>query len=263
MLAPLYSWIDLLRQRTQLERDVETARTRVAEARVARGLAAGPSPTGEGEAVRELEFAEGQLAWWTSEASPPPPPNAIVTWTQSGGDALRAHLSGDPTVVAARGHAARALVSNAGTRALGDVSYAGSRLELVLDPVLGAAALLALLFARSLLWTNRAVDAVAAAAVTLFVGALVASIASRRRSVAEVRAGVAWVWHYTLFSEQTAALELEAGWLRALVAALRARRAFDGHKGEGGQLAELAGWRPDLEPFVAEVAKSSVAARER
>jgi hypothetical protein len=70
------------------------------------------------------------------------------------------------------------------------------------------------------------------------------------------------VWHFTFFSEQSAALELEVGWLRALVAALRARRAFDAHRGEGGQLVELAQWRPDLEPFVAEVAKSSVAARE-
>jgi hypothetical protein len=165
-------------------------------------------------------------------------------------------------VVAAHGRAARALVSKAGTRALGDVSFAGSRLELVLDSALGAAALLAVLFARALLWANRAVDAVAAAASTLFVGAIAASIATRRRSVAEVRAGVAWVWHYTLFSEQAAALEIEIGWLRALLGAMRARRAFDAHKGEGGQLAELARWRPDLEPFVGEVAKSSIEARK-
>jgi hypothetical protein len=44
----------------------------------------------------------------------------------------------------------------------------------------------------------------------------------------------------------------------ALSAALRAQRAFEGHKGEGGQLADLAKWRPDLEPVVVEVASSSI-----
>jgi hypothetical protein len=262
VLAPLYSWMDLLRQRTQIERDVDTARARVAEARAARGFEQGASPAAESDAAGALEAAEAELAWWTSEASPPPPPNAIVTWTQSGGDALRAILPVDPRRVAVRGRAARALVSKAGTRALGDVSYAGSGLELALDPLLGAAALLLALLARAHLWTNRAVDVVAAVAAMLFVAAVGASIASRRRSTVERRAGVAWVWHYTFFTEQAAALELEVGWLRALVAALRARRAFDAHRGEGGQLVELARWRPDLEPFVAEVAKSSVVARE-
>jgi hypothetical protein len=63
-----------------------------------------------------------------------------------------------------------------------------------------------------------------------------------------------------LFTEQAAALELEVGWLRTLSAALRARGAFDAHKAEGGQLAELASWRPDLEAAVVEVAKSSLVA---
>jgi hypothetical protein len=66
------------------------------------------------------------------------------------------------------------------------------------------------------------------------------------------------VWFHTLFPEQVASLELEVGWLRALAAALRARRAFDDHKGEGGQLAELARWRPDLTEVVVDVAKSSL-----
>jgi hypothetical protein len=261
VLAPLYSWMDLLRQRMQLEHDVETARTRVAEARAARGVAPAPLLLAESDAGGALEVAEAELAWWTSEGPPPPPPNAIVTWTQSGGDALRSVLSADPRVVAARGHAARGLVTRVGTRALGDVRYAGSKLELVLGPALAAAALLSVLFARATLWANHLVDVVAEGAVAFFVAALAASIASRRRGTAERRAGVAWVWHYTLFGEQTAALELEVGWLRALVAAMRARRAFDAHRGEGGQLAELTRWRPDLEPYVAEVAKLSVAGR--
>jgi hypothetical protein len=130
-------------------------------------------------------------------------------------------------------------------------------LELVVNACLGAAALLSLFFARMLVWHSRALDAVAAVLVALFAGAVVTGIVSRYRSVAERLAGIAWVWHYTFFSEQIAALELEVGWLRALVAALRARRAFDAHKAEGGQLVELARWRPDLEPFVAEAARSS------
>jgi hypothetical protein len=65
--------------------------------------------------------------------------------------------------------------------------------------------------------------------------------------------------HHALFREQTSAWELEVGWLRVLSAALRARRAFDDPRGEGGQLEELARWRPDLAAFVEEVAKSNVA----
>jgi hypothetical protein len=129
---------------------------------------------------------------------------------------------------------------------------------MALDPALGALAVLAVVYAHALHGESVARNAMALVGVLLFFGALAASALSRRRSAAERRAGLAWVWHHTMFAEQTSALELEAGWLRALVAALRARRAFDAHKGEGGQLRELARWRPDLEPFVAEAAKSRV-----
>jgi hypothetical protein len=91
-----------------------------------------------------------------------------------------------------------------------------------------------------------------------FAGVVSASFVARQRADAERRAAVDAVWHHTFFTEQAASLELEVGWLRALAAALRAQRAFDAHKGEGGQLVELARWRPDLEPVVAEVAKSSI-----
>jgi hypothetical protein len=259
MLAPLYSWIDLLAQRAGLEGNVETARTRVAEARAARGIEPGPSPSAEAEAASALGQAEAQLAWWKSETPPPPPPGALVAWTQVEGGSLRADLPTDPRTVAARARAAQSLVTRAGTRALGDVWYAGSKLELLLGPFLGAIAILCVLYARASAWRSRTWNEMAAAAVGLFVVAASASLASRRRAAGERRAGVSWVWHHRFFSEQASALELEVGWLRALVAALRAKRAFDAHKGEGGQLEELARWRPDLEPFVAEAVRRRVA----
>jgi len=258
LLAPLYSWMDLLTQRSRLEREVETARARVAEVRGVRGVAPEPVPSNEDAAAGALKAVEEQLAWWTSHAPPPPPPNALVLWTQSGGDALRPSMPSDPAVAGADARRVQAVVMAAGTRALGAVRYARSTLERVLDPVLGAIAVLSAVFARGSQWNGRPLNAVAAAAAALFFGALAASAVSRRRGAAERRAGLAWVWHHTLFAEQASALELEAGWLRALVAALRARRAFDAHRGEGGQLRELARWRPDLEPFVAEAARSRV-----
>jgi hypothetical protein len=258
LLAPLYSWMDLLTQRSKLEREVDTARGRVAEVRGARGVAPEPIPSNEDAAAGALQAVEEQLRWWKSHTPPAPPPNALVLWTQSGGDALRPSMPSDPAVAGADAREVRAVVTAAGTRALGAVSYAGSKLEMALDPALGALAVLLVVYAHALHGESRARNAMAIVAVLLFFGALAASALSRRRSAAERRAGLAWVWHHTLFAEQASALELEAGWLRALVAALRARRAFDAHKGEGGQLRELARWRPDLEPFVAEAAKSRV-----
>jgi hypothetical protein len=118
------------------------------------------------------------------------------------------------------------------------------------------AAIGSLLLARAESWRSRRLDVTALVAGGLFLAGLTASIASRRHGAAQSRAGIAWVWHHQSFTEQAAALELEAGWLRALVAALRARQAFDAHDAEGGQLAILARWRPDLEPFIVEAAKT-------
>jgi hypothetical protein len=169
---------------------------------------------------------------------------------------LRRALSPDPLVIAANGHAARPIVEAARARPLGDVRYAASTLEVVLSACLALAAIASLLLARAASWQSRRLDLTALVAVGLFLVGLVASIASRRHGAAQRRAAIAWVWHYRYFSEQAAALELEVGWLRALVAALRARQAFDAHGGEGGQLLDLARWRPDLEAFVAEAART-------
>jgi hypothetical protein len=180
----------------------------------------------------------------------------VGSWTRSGGDALQSELPSDPLTIAADGHAARPIVEAARARPLGDVRYAASTLEVVLSACLALSAIASLLLARSASWQSRRLDLVALVAVGLFLVGLAASIASRRHGSAQRRAGIAWVWHYKYFAERSAAIELEVGWLRALVAALRARHAFDARDGEGGQLVDLARWRPDLEPFVAEATKA-------
>jgi hypothetical protein len=255
VLGPLYSWMDLLKQRAGLDCNVETARARVEEARAARGALSAPCPSEEQGVVSALHAAEVELAWWRREAPPPPPPNAVGSWTRSGGDSLQSELPSDPLTIAADGHAARPVVEAARARPLGEVRYAASTLEVVLSACLAFCAIASLLLARSASWQSRRLDTVALVAVALFLVGLAASIASRRHGSAERRAGIAWVWHYKHFTEHAAALELEVGWLRALVVALRARYAFDARGGEGGQLIDLARWRPDLEPFVAEAAK--------
>jgi hypothetical protein len=256
VLGPLYSWMDLLKQRAGLDRNVEIARARVEEARAARGAPSAPCPSREQEVVGALHAVEVELAWWKREAPPPPPPNAVGSWTQSGGDALQSELPSDPLTIAADGHAARPVVEAARARPLGDVRYAASTLEVVLSACLAFSAIASLLLARRASWQSHRLDVVALVAVSLFLVAVAASMGSRRHGAAQRRAGIAWVWHYKYFAEHAAAIELEAGWLRALVAALRARHAFDARDGEGGQLTDLARWRPDLEPFVAEAAKA-------
>jgi hypothetical protein len=258
VVAPLYSWVDLLRQRDRLEGEVETARARVAEARASRGAPALPPFTGAEDVVVALEAREMELEAWRAVPSPTPPPEALAVWAESGGDALRSSMPSDALIVRARWVAALPVVEAACARGPGATSYAGSRLELAILPAAGAAALLSSMFAFSLRGAHIGLSALAVFACGSFGAAVVASVQARRRATSERRAMIDLVWSHTLFGEQTSSLELEVGWLRALAAALRARHAFDAHKGEGGQLAELAKWRPDLTEVVADVAKSSI-----
>jgi hypothetical protein len=259
VVAPLYSWVDLLRQRSKLEAEVDNARARVAEARASRGARGMPPLATDEEAGAALDAAEKDLAWWRGEVPAPPSPETLAVWTDLGGDALRPRLPGEPQVVRSRATAASALIESAQGRALGASSYGGSKLELLLLPTIGATALLASMFALAGAHGRAAFGVFSAGGWSAFAVAIAVSAFTRRRASKERRAAIDVVWHHTLFTEQTSSLDLEVGWLRALTAALRARGAFDGHKGEGGQLAELAKWRPDLEPVVAEVAKSSIA----
>lgn len=258
VIAPLYSWVDLLRQREKLEAEVATAQGRVLEARAARGAPPSTAPVTAAEATATVESCERELASWRADVPPLPSPEALAAWAAAGGDGLRPSLSQDPTVVRARGVGARAVVDAVHGRALGVATYPGSKLELVVLPLASAVALLSLIFAFGHEGSHLALSALAVVGCGSLGATVAVSVQSRRRAGLELRAALDVVWHHTLFVEQSQSLELELGWLRALAAALRAREAFDAHKGEGGQLADLSKWRPDLEPVVSEVAKSSL-----
>jgi len=256
VVAPLYSWVDLLRQRARLDAGVAEASTRVAEARASRGAVAKPAPASDDEANAAVDAGETELSWWRSESPPLPSLEAQSVWHEAGGDTMRPLLPNDPQIVRSRALAAHPVLARVRARAPGAVQYAGSKLELVLLPTFGAMALLMSMFALASAHARGPLGVLSALGWLAFAAVIAASVLARQRADSERRAAVDAVWHHLLFTEQASALDLELGWLRALSAALRARRAFDAHKAEGGQLAELASWRPDLEPVVVEVAKS-------
>jgi hypothetical protein len=258
VVAPLYSWLDLLRQRERLELEVFTAQTRVAEARASRGAPELAALTAPDVATAALDEREKELAWWRNETPAAPTQEALAVWNAAGGESLRASMPTDAKIVLARGRAGRPLVDPVRGRPLGVAAYAGSRVEWIVLPSVGAGALLSSAFAFSMEKPPIALAAIAVLACGSFGAAAMASLQARRRASLELRAAIHVVWHHTLFAEQAASLDLEVGWLRALTAALRARAAFDAHKGEGGQLDELTKWRPDLKEVVADVAKSSI-----
>lgn len=260
VIAPLYSWVDLVRQRARLDREVETARSRVAEARASRGAPTAVALANDEQATAALETAEKDLTWWQTDVPPEPAAEALAVWNELGGDAIRRAMPTDANVVRTRALAARSILESAEPgRPLGESRYVGSVAEFLVLPGIGASALLSSMFAFARSGSHVLLSALSVVACGSFGAAIVASVQARRRMVAERRAAIDLVWHHTMHGEQARALDLEVGWLRALQASLRARRAFDAHKGEGGQLAELAKWRPDLEAVVSEVAKSSLA----
>lgn len=167
VIAPLYSWIDLVRQRDRLDADVARARDRAKQARQSRGDPALPPSANEDEAAAALA--------------------AVV----------REHEALEAESAALAGRVERELGEGA----------------------------------RRNLWL-------------------------RFRATLRKRANVALVARQAAVRSRCDSLDLEAGWLRALSAAFRARRAFEEHAGEGGQLAELSRWRPDLVETVAEVVRS-------
>jgi hypothetical protein len=260
MIAPLYSWVDLVRQRSRLDEQVESAARRVGEARASRGVRAGQPPSTEEEASAALAVAERDHGIWSQDVPPAPPEDVVAVWTEAGGDALRPALPVDPGVVRARGLAGRVVVERVTGRLPGAVPYVGSKLELVLLPVFGVAALLLSMFALATTEARGLLGVLAALGWVAFAAVIGVSVLARQRADVERRSAIEVTWHHVLCVEQASSLELEIGWLRALAAALRARKAFEGRKGEGGQLAELATWRPDLEPVVVEVAKSNLSA---
>lgn len=260
VVAPLYSWLDLVRQRTRLEGEVQRARARVGEARASRGAAVSTAPATEVEAAAAVAMGEQELGWWRAEAPPLPSPESMGVWLESGGDALRPSLSVDPHAVRASGLAARPVIDAVGRRTPGAIAYVGSKAEQVLLPVFGASALLVSMFALVLPSARGPLGVLAALGWVVFAGVIGVSVVARQRADRERRAAIDAVWHHILFSEQAVAVELEVGWLRALHVAMKARRLFDERDGEGGQLAELGRWRPDLEAVVLDVARASASA---
>ena len=69
VVAPLYSWVDLLRQRDRLESEVDTARTRIATARASRGAPTLTPQTTVEEVAAALDARERELEVWRGEAA--------------------------------------------------------------------------------------------------------------------------------------------------------------------------------------------------
>jgi hypothetical protein len=160
--------------------------------------------------------------------------------------------------VRARVDAARAVVATLVGRDPRTPVYPGSRLELGVLGGIGAVALLSITSAFAVSGSHIVLSTVAVLACGSFGAAGMASLQTRNRIALERASACDLVDAHRMAKEQSESLDLELGWLKALAAALRARAAFDGHKGEGGQLADLAKWRPDLTAVVEDVAKSSI-----
>jgi hypothetical protein len=256
VIAPLYVWVDLVRKRNKLTHQIEEARQRVQQARAARSAGSISVAKTEEDAMTELTQIRAELAFWKQHLPPPPDPQLYAMWDEE----MRASMPQDPATVRERGVAATSVLSRLGGRRPGEHPFPGSRAELILLPALGAAVLLTTLFAISF----SVADAPAFATIACTVAAVIAwglliacasaAILLRRRLRAERQAILDLVWYWVFYKEQTEVVELEVGWVDALLESLKERRHFDERKGEGAELAELARWRPDLVEFVGEVA---------
>lgn len=260
VLAPLYVWVDLIRRRNRLDRDIVTARESVKAARAARRDTTRAARS-EQEAVAQLEEGQKKQEWWQTSVPPRPSEAELALWEAGGWHARRDALTQDAREVARLGCEARERLGVvAPGRLLARSDYVGSTAEKLIVGGAGAFGLVTTIVAAYALLgasTNAAGVAlgVLAAVGWLGIGAAVGvSVAARKRVRAEIDDSVATSWHWTLFSEQAAAMEIEVGWLRALRDAFHARAAFDKAKSEGKQIEELKAWRADLRDFVVEVA---------
>lgn len=254
-VAPLYSWLDLVRQRRRLGAKIEEARAAVKQARALRPSTAVRSPKTEEQVVEQLTHAQGELAQWKGAMPPAPPPEVVAVWEAQGGDAQIERMDRDPMAVGRRGDEARRVLEQAKGRAPGKHPWHGSRGELIAIPVAAGATLLIALF-------GLAEDSGLAAAIAGLafggLGALVAySFFARQQEKAELVAAIDWVWHARMYEERTSYAELEAGWLRALLDAHRALKSFEAKAATGGQLRDFESERPDLAEIVHEVVRDT------
>jgi hypothetical protein len=252
-VAPLYAWLDLVRERRKIVMRIEDAEAAVSQTRALRLPDGATSPTTEEEAVEQLARAQGDLQQWTAACPPAPPPQVMAIWEAEGGDDLRATRSTEAMAVGRKGDEARQLLAGAAGRTPGKHPWHGSRAELISIPVAGAVALLFLIFALAMgSGTLAALGVVALLAAGGLVGW---SARVRQLEKAEHAAALDWVWHAAMYEERRSLAELEHGWLRALVDGLRALKSFDAKAGTGGQLREFEDGRPDLVDMVHEVAR--------
>ncbi len=269
-VAPLYAWLDLVRQRRSLAASIVRAREAVVQARAQRNPDGVRTPETDGEAADQIARAQGQVEQWKAAAPPPPPREVLAVWEARGGDALVAQMPRDAMAVGKHGDAARRVLARAAGRAPGRHPWARSRLELILIPVVGAAAFLLSAFAISLgaqsESASRALAALATSSWVALAALFACSIIARRHEREELAAAIDWVWHARMYDERTRLAELEAGWLRALVDAHRALERFDAKAATGDQLRDFEAWRPDLVEMMQEVARDTETApteRER
>jgi len=260
-VAPLYSWLDLARQRLTLQAGIERARAAVIQARAQRVPDGSSAPATDKEAAEQLARAQGQVDQWKTATPPQPPPQVLAVWTAKGGDSLVAQMPHDAMAVGKKGDEARRMLARAAGREPGKHPWARSRLELTLIPVVGVAAVLFAGFAASLSkdseGTSRALAALATSSAVALAALIACSVIARRHEREEVAAALDWVWHARMYDERTRLAELEAGWLRALVDAHRAFERFASKAGTGGQLRDFETWRPDLVAMMQEVARDT------
>ena len=95
----------------------------------------------------------------------------------------------------------------------------------------------------------------------VLVALLAFSFFARQKQSREIASALQWVWHAKMYAKRVRVAELEAGWLRALVDAYRALKAFDS-RAAGDQLREFEAERPDLSSIVHEVVQDTEDAPE-
>jgi hypothetical protein len=253
-VAPLYSWLDLVRQRRRLSANIDLARAAVRQARSLRAPDGTRTPKTEEVASEQLVHARNVLEEWKAATPPLPPPEVLAVWEAEGGDALRDRMSRNPTSVARRGDRGRKALESLAGRAPGKHPWHGAKGERISIPVAGGATLLFALL--SVVTESGALGVTAGLAFGVLVALLAFSFFVRRKERAEIALARDWIWHAKLYAERTDVAELEAGWLRALVDAFRALKAFDA-RATGQQLRELEAERPDLSSMVHEVARDT------
>jgi hypothetical protein len=260
VLAPLYVWLDLIRRRNKLDRDILVSRQHVKEARASR-IDTTRAPRTLDESSQQLEEATKVLDAWRATAPPEPSERAREVWNLGGWSMRTGELPQDVNDVRIRAETAQALLAWTPARwPLGKPPFIHTRSEVTAIAVAGVAVLVSMPLTAVGVASGGGVGAAVLAVVAALAWALLAAVVAaslwlRGRARKELDAAVAVVWRAEIHVQREKALESEVGWIRALRDGFRARRTFDESKAEGKQIEDLKVWRPDLRDFVVEVAK--------